>query len=118
MKETLPAPESLIPLPPATFHILMAVAYEDRHGYAIIQDVAARTGGDIKLSVQPVLGRLFDAEDDRWGAPAHVLLGYGTARAILWQCLGRRAPHSRRVFCGLHEFSAHGDGRRRLARLH
>src|SRR5258708_6171750 len=43
-------PESLIPLPPATFHILMALAYEDRHGYAIIQDVAARTGGEIKLS--------------------------------------------------------------------
>jgi DNA-binding PadR family transcriptional regulator len=50
MKEHLPTPESLIPLPPATFHILMALAYEDRHGYAIIQDVAARTGGEIKLS--------------------------------------------------------------------
>jgi DNA-binding PadR family transcriptional regulator len=50
MKEQLPTPESLIPLPPATFHILMALAYEDRHGYAIIQDVAARTGGEIKLS--------------------------------------------------------------------
>jgi DNA-binding PadR family transcriptional regulator len=43
-------PESLLPLPPATFHILMAVADEDRHGYAIIQDVAARTGGQLKLS--------------------------------------------------------------------
>ena len=48
MKE--PALDSLIPLPPATFHILMAIAYEDRHGYAIIQDVAARTNGEIKLS--------------------------------------------------------------------
>ena len=27
-------------LPPATFHILLALAEEDRHGYAIIQDVA------------------------------------------------------------------------------
>ena len=43
-------PESLLPLPPATFHILMAVADEDRHGYAIIQDVAARTDGELKLS--------------------------------------------------------------------
>lgn len=43
-------PESLLPLPPATFHILMAVADEDRHGYAIIQDIAARTHGEIKLS--------------------------------------------------------------------
>lgn len=43
-------PASLLPLPPATFHILMAVSSEDRHGYAIIQDVAARTGGELKLS--------------------------------------------------------------------
>ncbi len=32
-------PDSLLPLPPAVFHILMAVADEDRHGYAIIQEV-------------------------------------------------------------------------------
>jgi DNA-binding PadR family transcriptional regulator len=37
-------------IPIATFHILMAVAYEDRHGYAIIQDIEARTGGELKLS--------------------------------------------------------------------
>jgi DNA-binding PadR family transcriptional regulator len=45
-----PQPDSLLPLPPATFHILLAVAEEDRHGYAIIQDVAARTDGELKLS--------------------------------------------------------------------
>src|ERR1700683_2453544 len=43
-------PEDLLPLSSATFHILMAVADEDRHGYAIIQDVAARTGGELKFS--------------------------------------------------------------------
>jgi DNA-binding PadR family transcriptional regulator len=43
-------PESLLPLPPATFHILIALAEEDLHGYAIIQDVAARTNGDLILS--------------------------------------------------------------------
>ena len=48
--ERLPDPDSLLPLPPATFHILMALANEDRHGYAIIQDVAARTAGALKLS--------------------------------------------------------------------
>jgi DNA-binding PadR family transcriptional regulator len=37
-------------LPPATFHILLALAEEDRHGYAIIQNVAARTDGELKLS--------------------------------------------------------------------
>lgn len=41
---------SLLPLPPVTFHILLALAEEDRHGYAIIQDVAVRTGGELRLS--------------------------------------------------------------------
>jgi DNA-binding PadR family transcriptional regulator len=45
-----PEIESLLPLPAATFHILLALADDDRHGYGIIQDVAARTGGELKLS--------------------------------------------------------------------
>jgi len=39
----------LLPLPTATFHILLALADDDRHGYAIIQDVAARTNGEVTL---------------------------------------------------------------------
>ena len=42
--------EDLLPLPEATFHILMEVAEDDRHGYAIIQEVATRTDGMLKLS--------------------------------------------------------------------
>ena len=38
------------PLPPATFHILLALATADRHGYGIIQDVEARTRGALRLS--------------------------------------------------------------------
>lgn len=38
------------PLPEATFHILMAVSDEDRHGYGIIQDVLTGTNGELKLS--------------------------------------------------------------------
>jgi DNA-binding PadR family transcriptional regulator len=45
-----PRPESLLPLQPAVFHILMALADEDRHGYAIIQEVLTRTNGDVRLS--------------------------------------------------------------------
>jgi DNA-binding PadR family transcriptional regulator len=40
----------LLPLPPATFHILIALADGDRHGYAIIQDIAARTHNVVRLS--------------------------------------------------------------------
>ncbi len=43
-------PNSQLPLQPTTFHILLSLAEEDRHGYAIILDVARRTDGDIKLS--------------------------------------------------------------------
>lgn len=42
--------EALLPLQSATFHILMALADGDRHGYAIIQDVAERTNGELRLS--------------------------------------------------------------------
>ncbi len=39
----------LLPLPEATFHILLALADGDRHGYGIIQDIATRTDGALKL---------------------------------------------------------------------
>jgi DNA-binding PadR family transcriptional regulator len=50
MTRPRPDVEALLPLPLATFHILLALAEEDRHGYAIIQDVALRTRGELKLS--------------------------------------------------------------------
>ena len=43
-------PDSFLPLPSAAFHILLALANEDRHGYAIILDVAERTGRALTLS--------------------------------------------------------------------
>lgn len=45
-----PSVDSLLPLPPATLHILMALADEDRHGYAIIQNIAARTDDAVRMS--------------------------------------------------------------------
>ena len=48
---TNPTPEEqLLPLPAATLHILLALAENERHGYAIIQDVEARTDGELRLS--------------------------------------------------------------------
>ncbi len=42
--------DSLLPLPPATFHILLALAGDDLHGYAIMQEVTSRTNGEVTLS--------------------------------------------------------------------
>ena len=49
-RDDRPSVESLLPLPPAAFHILVALAEEDRHGYAIMELVAERTRGTVKLS--------------------------------------------------------------------
>jgi DNA-binding PadR family transcriptional regulator len=53
-KESRPA----LPLPPAVFQILVALADQDRHGYAIMQDVAARTDGRTKLSPGTLYGSI------------------------------------------------------------
>lgn len=37
--------EQLLPLPPATFHIMLSLARQDNHGYAIMLDIEARTNG-------------------------------------------------------------------------
>ena len=44
------AVDAFLPLPPATFHILVAVSEGEKHGYAIIQDIETRTGGELRLS--------------------------------------------------------------------
>jgi DNA-binding PadR family transcriptional regulator len=45
-------------LPVAAFHILLAVADRDRHGYAIMQDVQARTGGRLRLGPGTLYGSI------------------------------------------------------------
>jgi DNA-binding PadR family transcriptional regulator len=42
--------DSFLPLPTAVFHILVALADRDRHGYSIMQDVETRTDGKVRLS--------------------------------------------------------------------
>jgi len=43
-------PETLLPLTPGMFQVLIALADGDKHGYAIIKEVARRTGGEVALS--------------------------------------------------------------------
>ena len=42
-------PEDLLPLTPAVFHILLALAGGERHGYAIMQEIAASTSGQMRV---------------------------------------------------------------------
>jgi DNA-binding PadR family transcriptional regulator len=50
MTRTKRSAESLLPLSPAMFQVLIALADGDKHGYAIIKEVARRTDGEVKLS--------------------------------------------------------------------
>jgi DNA-binding PadR family transcriptional regulator len=49
-------PETHEPLTPAMFHVLLALAGEDLHGYAILKEVELRTGGKVKLSTGTLYG--------------------------------------------------------------
>ena len=51
-------PDSFLPLPAPVFHILVAVADRERHGYAIMQDVAVRTGGKLRMSPGTLYGSI------------------------------------------------------------
>jgi DNA-binding PadR family transcriptional regulator len=58
-------PESHLPLTPAMFHVLVALADGDKHGYAILKDVKRRTDGAVRLSagtLYAVLKRLLDGD--------------------------------------------------------
>ncbi len=44
------------PLTPAMFHVLLALAGDDLHGYAILKEVELRTGGKVHLSTGTLYG--------------------------------------------------------------
>src|SRR6185503_2214999 len=53
-----PDPQSVLPLPVSEFQILLALADEERHGYAIKREVAARPAGDVQLGPGTLYGSI------------------------------------------------------------
>ncbi len=51
-------PEELLPLSPAAFHVLLALAEGERHGYGIIKDVESRTGGRVRMGPGTLYGAI------------------------------------------------------------
>src|SRR5579862_9779113 len=66
-------PQDLLPLTPPVFHILLALSEGERHGYAIMQDVAKDTGDSLQLGPGTLYGclkrmlaaRLVEESDER-----------------------------------------------------
>jgi len=67
------SPQDLLPLTPPVFHILLALADEERHGYGIMQDVARQTDDALQLGPGTLYGclkrmlaaRLVEESDER-----------------------------------------------------
>jgi len=66
-------PQPTLPLPVSEFQILLAVADEERHGYAIMREVSLRTNGDVQIGPGTLYGsikrmvaaRLIEESDER-----------------------------------------------------
>jgi DNA-binding PadR family transcriptional regulator len=58
MKTTIIEPEELLPLTPAVFHVLLALTDGERHGYAIMLEVAESTNHQIKLGPGTLYGTI------------------------------------------------------------
>lgn len=51
-------PAAVLPLTPTVFHILLALADGEKHGYAIMQEVEARTAGAMRLGPGTLYGSI------------------------------------------------------------
>jgi len=58
--------ESASPLSAQVFQILLSLVDDDLHGYAIIQDVAQRTGGEVRLTASTLYGAVKRLLDNGW----------------------------------------------------
>ncbi|HEX8032463.1 MAG TPA: PadR family transcriptional regulator [Ktedonobacterales bacterium] len=70
-------PQAFLPLTPAIFHILLALADGERHGYSIMREVEAYTNGQLKLgpttlyrSIRQMLAAGLIVESDERPDPA------------------------------------------------
>ena len=48
--------EAPLPLTPAVFHVMLALADGEKHGYAILKDVEESTNGEVRLSTGTLYG--------------------------------------------------------------
>jgi DNA-binding PadR family transcriptional regulator len=51
-------PENLLPMTPAVFNILLALADGEKHGYAIMLEVEANTNGEVKMGPGTLYGSI------------------------------------------------------------
>lgn len=59
-------PKESLPLSPVALYVLLALADGERHGYAIIKEIEAASGGDIRVLPGTLYRVIKQLVDDRW----------------------------------------------------
>lgn len=72
MSDRLRSVDQLLPLKPKALHVLLAIADGPRHGYSIMQEVADRTEGQVRLWPAALYGLLRELEKDDFIAESAV----------------------------------------------
>src|SRR5947208_2635678 len=106
-------PTELTPLTPPVFHILLALSDQERHGYGIMQDVAAHTGAEMaqvfrdrcrdvaragsgwsRFLMHSVMDAAAGAMRERlaWFSPAGLARAAGNQLRLVWQAGRNQAP--------------------------
>jgi DNA-binding PadR family transcriptional regulator len=65
MKQSRRDPQGFLPLTPADFNILLALADGEKHGYNLMKEITAQTGGRLRLGPGTLYGaikRLLEAD--------------------------------------------------------
>lgn len=98
MTVTSPIPENHLPMTPAMFNILLALADGEKHGYAIMLEVEENTQGSVKMgpgtlygSIKRMLASGLIEESDERPDPA---LDDERRRYYRLSGLGQRALHA------------------------
>lgn len=114
MNTPICAPESVLPLSPATYYILLALATGEKHGYSIQKDVAARTKGKVHLGPGTLYGALQRLLEQGLIAPSEDQLvqdpGNERRRCYMLSDFGRRVAiaESRRLAALVDDATATG----------
>ena len=58
MENFAPEIDQVLPLTPTVFHILLALADRERHGYAIMQEVTAMTQNQVRMGPGTLYGSI------------------------------------------------------------
>ena len=127
MKDNPHNPETLLPLTSAVFHILLALAGGERHGYGIMQEITALTDGKLRIGPGTLYGSIKrmlasglieesderpdpELDDERRRYYRLTPFGQQVASAEAQRLLHLVREAQLRQLLGAREPAAHGDG--------